>query len=292
MMIVAVLAAFGLAGGVWLIGSTIWPARRVPVLTTTRTVTTSASYGRPIQSTSWAGRWIVARFAGRLHTSGLRADFVLTGQPVELTAAGMATGAVYGLIAGAVFPTLWRAMGIPIPTIVIVVTAISAAVFGAAAPGLSVRRTAITARTDFVATLSAYLDVLILLIASGMGTEAAMVTAANTGTGPSFQLLQRAARRTQHGSTTIWRAFNDLADEINVPELAELAAAGLLAGEQGAALRAALTAKSATLRDAALAAERADGHRRSSAMFGPIVLIAVGAIVFILGMLLLSIQLT
>ena len=72
------------------------------------------------------------------------------------------------------------------------------------------RAEAAKARSDFRHALSAYLDVLVLLLAAGEGPEGAMETAARAGNGPAFIELRRATVQARLSGEPIW----DLLDEL------------------------------------------------------------------------------
>jgi tight adherence protein C len=219
------------------------------------------------------------------------ADLAITMTSPELFAGSLVTSTMMGALLGAfatIPPTL---AGFRVPAVVSVVVFVAGCGVGAMFPAVSVRSDAAVQRRDFVHALSAYLDCLILLLASGLGPDAAMQQAAQQGHGPAFDLLQRAASRSRLGTATVWQSYKDLADEIAVPQLAEIASAGLLAGEQGAAIRDSLTAKARSMRAMSLAAEAADGHRRSNTMYAPIVLIALAFIIFVMVLLMKSLTL-
>ena len=115
------------------------------------------------------------------------------------------------------------------------------------------RAEAAQARTDFRHALGAYLDVLVLLLAAQEGPESAMDLAAQAGQGPAFAELRRAVWQARLSGEPLWDTLDDLGRRLRIAELREIAAAGSLAGESGAAVRQSLTAKARALRQAALA---------------------------------------
>ena len=161
---------------------------------------------------------------------------------------------------------------------------------GFLAPRLVLRAEAAKARSDFRHALSAYLDVLVLLLAAGEGPEGAMETAARAGNGPAFIELRRATVQARLSGEPIWDLLDELGRRLGVAELCEIAAAGNLAGERGAAVRRSLMAKARALRTTSLSADEAQARRRSQQMFLPIVLMGVGFILFLLYPLITNIQ--
>ena len=67
-----------------------------------------------------------------------------------------------------------------------------------------------------------------------------------------------------------------LGRRLRIAELREVAAAGSLAGESGAAVRQSLTAKARALRQSALAEAETRARKQSQALFGPLVLMGLG----------------
>ena len=80
----------------------------------------------------------------------------------------------------------------------------------------------------------------------------------------------------------VWDTLDDLGRRLRIAELREIAAAGSLAGESGAAVRRSLTAKARSLRQAALAEAETAARKRSQAMFAPLVLMGLGFVVFLI----------
>ena len=158
--------------------------------------------------------------------------------------------------------------------------------FGAAVgwflPRLLLRSEAATARTDFRHALGAYLDVLVLLLAAQEGPESAMDLAAQAGQGPAFAELRRAVWQARLAGEPVWDTLDDLGRRLRIAELREVAAAGSLAGESGAAVRQSLTAKARSLRQAALAEAETTARKKSQALFGPLVLMGLGFVIFLI----------
>ncbi len=131
---------------------------------------------------------------------------------------------------------------------------------------------------------------LVLLLAAGEGPEGAMETAARAGNGMAFIELRRATNQARLSGEPVWDTLDDLGRRLDVVELREIAAAGNLAGEQGAAVRRSLMAKARSLRTTSLSAAESQARRRSQSMFLPVVLMGVGFILFLLYPLITNIQ--
>jgi Flp pilus assembly protein TadB len=80
---------------------------------------------------------------------------------------------------------------------------------------------------------------------------------------------------------TPWAGLARLGDELEVPELKELAASAELAGSEGARVRASVAVKARALRLRALADAEAAAQSASERMSLPIVLLLVGFVLFL-----------
>jgi tight adherence protein C len=284
--VVAVACTF--TGGLWLIISAIWPAP--PDLS--GAVTRLRAPGRPrLQLTvtaddsplGTAGRWALRHLRGALMLDQrTSADLELLRRPAELYAGSCMIGAVLGLLAG---PAVWvfaTAAGAPIPILVPLWLLLVGSLIGWFIPRLLLRSQADKARADFRHALGAYLDVLVMLLAAQEGPESAMEIAAQSGQGPAFDELRRAIRQARLSGDPVWDTLDALGQRVGVVELREIAAAGSLAGESGAAVRKSLTAKARSLRATSLSAAETAARQRSQQMFAPLVMMGFGFVIFLI----------
>lgn len=109
-----------------------------------------------------------------------------------------------------------------------------------------------------------------------------MELAARAGRGPAFDELRNATWQARLSGEPVWTSLDELGSRMDVVELREIAAAGSLAGESGAAVRKSLTAKARALRTASLAAAETAARRQSQAMFAPLVVLGLGFILFMI----------
>lgn len=137
-------------------------------------------------------------------------------------------------------------------------------------------------RTDVVAALSAYLDLVNVLLAGGAGLETALHAAADAGDGWTFEQLRAVLLRSRTTRTSVWTCFAELGRRIGVDELVELGAAVQLAGQQGARIAQSLSTRAQTLRAHVLEGIEIDAQSASERMGLPTVLLFVGFL-FLLG---------
>jgi tight adherence protein C len=297
-LIAVIAAALGFAGGLWLILSTVWPARPslAEALTRLHTPGTPRSLLVPTTASERsvmvrAGRWLLRRTRGAgLADDRTISDLEIVRRPLEVHAGVTVLSGIVGVAVG---PLIWTAAavaGTRLPALVPIWISLVAAGLGLVTPRLVLHAEAVRARRDFRHALSAYLDVLVLLLAAAEGPEGAMETAARAGNGPAFMELRRATVAARLSGEPVWDALDDLGRRLDVVELCEVAAAGNLAGERGAAVRKSLIAKARGLRTTSLAAAESNARRRSQAMFAPIVLMGMGFVLFLLYPLVTNIQ--
>jgi len=297
MMLLALAVSLGFAAGVWLIVSAVWPPR--PSLATALARLHTPGEPRSIIPTTASdravvvrtGRWLLRRVRSSVLTDDRTlADLAVVTRPLEVYAGACMLCAIGGVALG---PLLWTGAAIggsQLPPLVPIWFSLLGAVGGFLTPRVVLRAEAATARSNFRHALSAYLDVLVLLLAAGEGPEGAMETAARAGNGMAFIELRRATNRARLSGEPVWDTLDDLGRRLDIVELREIAAAGNLAGEQGAAVRRSLMAKARSLRSTSLSAAESQARRRSQSMFLPVVLMGVGFILFLLYPLITNIQ--
>ena len=289
-MLLVVALACMFAGGVWALASAVWPAPRP--LGTALDELNAVGRGRPMfvpaegrdPTLSLAiGRWLVKRTkTSTLTDEQTAADLELVGRPLEVYAGSVAVTSIFGALLG---PALWMlaaVAGTRLPVIVPLWGLLFGAAVGWFLPRLVLRAEAAQARTDFRHALGAYLDVLVLLLAAQEGPESALDLAAQAGQGPAFAELRRAVWQARLAGEPLWETLDDLGRRLRITELREVAAAGALAGESGAAVRQSLTAKARSLRQAALAEAETTARKKSQALFGPLVLMGLGFVIFLI----------
>ncbi len=142
---------------------------------------------------------------------------------------------------------------------------------GFVVPDLVLRSQAERRRRQFRFAMSSYLDLVNVLLAGGAGVETALEATADAGDGWVFAELRTALTRARTMRRSPWAALAELGEQLGVDELVELAASLQLAGEEGARIRASLSAKAAALRGRQLAEIEAEAHSASERMGVPTV---------------------
>ncbi|MDE0804588.1 MAG: type II secretion system F family protein [Acidimicrobiales bacterium] len=192
---------------------------------------------------------------------------------------------IIGAVGGMAAPLLvWGGLGvvgIRLPVVGVLGLSAGAAIGGWILPDLTLREQAARRRKAFRHALSSYLDLVNVIIAGGGGIQTALYTAADAGDGWAFAAIRRALDRARLTQRSPWDTFADLSEELDVPELAELAAAVALAGSQGARIRSSLAAKADTLRGHQVAETEAAAESATERMTIPVAVLLFGFLVFV-----------
>ncbi|WP_199818777.1 type II secretion system F family protein [Streptomyces sp. NRRL B-1347] len=233
----------------------------------------------------WAVR-VSAPFTAALRALGLphqesEKDLAITGRSADAHLAEKAALALVGLLlplaVDLVLVTGGRALPWPVPASL----ALALAVGGFLLPDLTVRAQALRRREAFRHALSAYLNLIHILLAGGSGIDAALHDAAQTGHGWAFQQLRRALNTARLSRSSPWTTLRQLGEELDVTELTELAAALSLASTEGSKIRASLAAKAAALRSRDGAAAEGQANAATERMALPGMLMAFGFVLFV-----------
>ncbi|MBB2742537.1 UNVERIFIED_ORG: hypothetical protein FHR35_002359 [Microbispora rosea subsp. rosea] len=119
------------------------------------------------------------------------------------------------------------------------------------------------------------------------GPASAVTTGAADGAGPApgsnwaMERIREALANARIVGITPWQALGRLGDEINVDELRDLSAALGLVADDGAKVRASLTARAATLRRRELAEVEGKAGERSQSMLVAQLLLCAGFVIFL-----------
>jgi hypothetical protein len=238
------------------------------------------------------GARMAAFYASRgWQARSIRADLALLGKSFEGFLATKILLAVSGLL---VFPLLvgWTAvMGWGLSTQVPLWAALLVAVVFFLLPDVQIRRDATARRNDFRHAVGAFLDLVSMNLAGGRGVPEALMTAVSVGSpqGASggmganwaMERIREALANARIVGITPWQALGQLGDEINVDELRDLSAALGLVADDGAKVRASLTARAATLRRRELAELEGKAGERSQSMLVAQLLLCAGFVLFL-----------
>lgn len=213
---------------------------------------------------SWAARHLPAGIWGRVRSS----DLAVQGTSLARFYGEKLLFAFIGLVAGPVLSSTFMLV-LDIPLYVPVLASLALAALLWFLPNYNVRSDAAQARVEFTRSLGAFVDLVTLEMAAGSGPRQAMQAAALVGDSWIFLRLREELARTRWSGLTPWDALRALGDEIDVPDLHELADIMRLSGEDGGRVYHQLKARSISMRGAILSAQKARANEVSERMTLP-----------------------
>jgi len=227
-----------------------------------------------------AGRLGMARY---LSAPNPAKTLGLLDRPADVHAAYLVAGAIGGFLIPVTFATLLRLAGLnPVPLAASLVVSLAGAALGVVVVHLDAVQRAERISTDLRHQLSAYLNVLTMLLAANHGNEGALKLAAEAGDGRLFvELRRRITESSTAGRPTI-TALAALGRDLGLVELVEIAASASLATSQGAAVSRSLAAKTETLRAALQTEAEQEARLRTGRIAFP--LVAMGLVFMIIGL--------
>lgn len=237
------------------------PARRRPGSPTPTTSTPSVQERLGI----WAQRTLPARLLGLPPARDLA---VLRMTPAQFYGKKV-TYALLGLVLPAFVGAVLRLIGIPIPTVFPLAATLGLGAVMFMAPARDVAVSAKAARTEFARAVSAYIELCALERNSGAGASVALSNAAGVGESWVFRRISEELARSRYDGRPPWDALTGLAEELAIPELADVADIMRIASDESAEVYRQLRARSASLRSALLSAELAKANVVEERMYVP-----------------------
>ncbi len=128
-----------------------------------------------------------------------------------------------------------------------------------------------TIRIDLRYQLSAYLDVVTMLLAGNTGHEGALEQAAHAGDGRLFRELRRRMREVGASGRSLVEALDATGRDLGLVELQQVAATASLSAAEGAPVARTLAAKCATLRSTLASEQESEARLRTSRLTPPLV---------------------
>ncbi|MEL6893187.1 MAG: hypothetical protein AAFP84_16455 [Actinomycetota bacterium] len=126
-------------------------------------------------------------------------------------------------------------------------------------------------RVDLRHQMSAFVDMVTMLLAGNTGHEGALREAAHAGDGRLFRELRRRMREVSATGRSLIDALDLVADDFDLTELGQIAATGRLAASEGAPIARSLAAKCSTLRSTLAADQEAEARVRTEKITPPLV---------------------
>lgn len=204
-----------------------------------------------------------------------RADLELVGETPEALAVRKVGYAMIGLIFPPLLAIVMAGMGVFPPLAIPVVASLTLAAALFFVPDVDLHRRAAAARHELRRAVCAYLELVALERAGDAGAIEALERAATVGESPAFVRIRDALMRAELAGLPPWKGLADLADDVGVPELGDIADIMRISGEDGAAVYATLRARAASLRIQLLTTNAAQANAASEHMIVPVALLGV-----------------
>ena len=247
-----------------------------------RTVSGSAA-SRRLDRGEWSrqlGGWLDAHApAGWARTSA--PDLAILGWSRERLLTQKVVAAVIGLALPTALFTMFAASGIHLTLVVPVAVTLAIAALFSLVPDAAAHSQAADARADFRRAVGAYFDLVALERAAEGGPVDALTRAASVAQGWAFRRIAGTLAHARLTGVAPWVALAQLADELGVSELTDLADVVTLAGNDGAAIYDTLLAKARSIRAASLSATEAQANARSETMTMPAALLGIGFVILV-----------
>lgn len=219
------------------------------------------------------GSGVIDLTAGRFSVVPDRVDLALIGRTAERQAALLVAATLAG---AAIVPVLaWGLVWVGVlgsgSMVAAGVVAVVSSVLGPLLVHTATIERAATIRRDLRHQLSAYLDVVTMLLAGNTGHEGALQSAATAGDGRLFVELRRRMREAATSGRSLVAALDATGADLGLAELRQVAATAALSSTEGAPVARTLTATCATLRSTLATEQETDARLRTSRLTSPLV---------------------
>lgn len=215
------------------------------------------------------------RLSDALGLERFRSDLELVGERPEVLAARMVGYALLGLAFPPLLALMMAAFGVypPLGIPAIASLGLAAALFFV--PQVDLHRRASAARLDWRRTVCAYLELVALERAGDAGTTESLERAATVGDSEAFGRIRDAMTEAELRGRPPWAGLTELAEDVGVPELGDIADIMRLSGEDGAAVYATLRARAASLRTQLLTVRASQANAASEHMIVPVAFLGI-----------------
>lgn len=193
----------------------------------------------------------------------------------------------FGLVAPAVFALVMSTLGL-LPFAVPALLGVPLGIALWFAPDRDLAAKAKAARLEFARSVAVYLELVAVERRRGAPAGQALSSAAAISESWVFTRIREELVRARLAGATPWTALNRLAQEIDVPELADVAKIVRLSGEEGAAVYETLRSRGRGLRVQLLTDEHALANQASERLSVPLTFLAFVFVGIIMTPLVLS----
>ena len=181
-------------------------------------------------------------------------------------------------------PLMWsvlRLAGAPLPMAIPLVVAALLGLLGFFLPDIALRSEAEKRRRDFRHVVGVFLDLVAMNLAGGRGLPEALLAASTVSEHWALIRIRQALANARLMGTTPWEALAALGNDLGVEELRDLGGALGLAADDGAKIKASLSARAASLRRKELTESEGEAGERSQSMLVAQLMICAAFLVFL-----------
>lgn len=211
----------------------------------------------------------------------LRKDLAVTGSTLEQHGLVKSATPAFSLLAVYLLWLLLAAVGLVINPLWATIIALGGALIAFVVPDVRLRARAKERRTAFRHALSAYLDLVTIIMSGGGGLLTALHSAADAGDGWAFAEIRGALDRARLSNRTPWSQLEVLSERFDIPELRDLVATAELAGTEGSRITESVATKSDVLRARLQAEIEQTSESLTEQMLLPVGLLLVALFLFL-----------
>ncbi|MDN5895482.1 MAG: type II secretion system F family protein [Nocardioides sp.] len=225
------------------------------------------------------GGWLESMMAGRgWQLPRLRADLAVMNRPMS---SHLGNKLLFAMAAFVWFPAVVWLTGWASSREVPIVVALVAAVVAFFLPDLQLHREAESRRRDFRHVTGAFLDLVAMNLAGGRGLPEALMAASSFGDHWAMVRLRQALSNARIMGWTQWEGIARLGRDLAIEELRDLASSLALAGDEGARIRASLTARAESMRRKELVDIEGEAGESSQSMLIAQMLMCIAFLIFL-----------
>lgn len=211
----------------------------------------------------------------------LRKDLAVTGSTIEQHALVKAAAPAGVILVLYMAWGIVTALGGGLNLVIITMAALALAGVAFIVPDIRLRTAAKERRSGFRHALSAYLDLVAIIMSGGGGLLTALQTAAELGDGWAFAEMRAALDRARLSNRTPWSQLGVLADRFDISELRDLVASAELSGSEGSRIVDSISTKADVLRARLQAEVEKTAESLTEQMLLPVGLLLVALFLFL-----------
>ena len=182
---------------------------------------------------------------------------------------------------GPVVWTIFGVAGVPLPGSAPFAVSLVMGGIGFFLPDLVLRSEAQARRRDFRRVVGSFLDLVAMNLAGGRGLPEALLAASTVSDHWTLIRIRQSLANARLFGTTPWAALGELGEQVGVEELRDLSGALALASDDGAKIRASLSARAATMRRKELTDAEGEAGEKSQSMLVAQLLICAAFLLFL-----------